>query len=764
LTTDRDSRVGGSPSQPRVPGASRRSLPIPRDHNALPRWDLRPDHSGDELDWSRLLRTLWRRKLLLAVIVVLAISLASLYVSQVPAEYEAHVLVMLNDRATASDFRYRLDGSSLGEEYIESELHVIETRAMAEKLSKSFSLHTLPEFNPDLRSDSLVDIWINGLVPEIMARIRIDDPSPPADQDWSQARYLKTINEVLDHIRAEQVGTNLIQLSFSSSNPSLAEQGTRKLVTLYMEERLLSRLNVAAQEAEFLRQQITRYRTKVAVQTQRIQEHRKRHQLDREDSLVEEIADLSARRLDLQSALKATQSRRGTNGVPLAPTSELLSDLLARLIDTEKEIDTLKDEYGANHPTMRDLEAQRASIQWQINQEMHRLLARQRDEILALREQIASLEQAIEVRTKRLDQIADARGELEALEREVAPDQRLLEQYLERLNEVEALKKVKSTDVRIVSDAVAPDEPKYPRTYLILGVVFFGSLIGGGLLVLGIESLDDTVRSLDHIEDIVALPTLVLVPKIKGNPEDYVLEYPHSPFGEAVRSFRTALFLTGNWTPPKIFLLASAISGEGKTSLAMCLARVDAVAGRRTLLIDCDLRRPRVHQLTRKEVGEGLSDILLRKRRVDDVIQTDHRSGAHFITAGGRVDDPAALLGSPPMRELLNEVAAKYDLVVLDSPPLLSVSDGRILSRLVDKTVFVVHWGKTKRNDVILGARVLFEAEADVAGVALSQVDVRKHARYNFRDSGHYYDRRYTGYYTHRLDGPSTRIPRIGCM
>jgi capsular exopolysaccharide synthesis family protein len=176
---------------------------------------------------------------------------------------------------------------------------------------------------------------------------------------------------------------------------------------------------------------------------------------------------------------------------------------------------------------------------------------------------------------------------------------------------------------------------------------------------------------------------------------------------------------------------------------------VEAVAGRRTLLIDCDLRRPRIHQLVREQVGEGLSEILLRKRQLEEVLQTDPRSGAHLVTAGGRVDDPASLLASTSMHELLNQAARDYDLVVLDSPPLLSVSEGRILSGMADKSVFVVHWGKTRRNDVLLGARVLLDAGADIAGVVLSQVDVRKHAKYDFRDSGHYYDQRYTKYYTH---------------
>ena len=746
LRSDRNRGGEVTPSSQGLPLAPRRERPS----HTEPQRFSRQDRPGEELDWPRLLRTLWRRKFLIGVSVAVAMVLAGLYILQVPSRYEAQVLVMLTDRPTA--FEDQVPGVPPAEDDIESEVQLLETRTMAEKLLKSFDLHTVPEFNTDLRPDSWLGILFDGIVPGIIARMRTEDQPPGADQDWS-ARYRKTINEVLNHIRAEQVGSNLIEVSFSSSDPGLAERGARKLASLYIDQRLQARRSVAEGEAEFLEREVAQYRQQVAEQTQKIQDYRKQNQLDRAEALEEEITNLSERRLDLQRDLRMAQAHGGNSGEP--PTSDLLSALLTRQIETENEIDQLSDEYGANHPTMLDLQAERASTQRQINQERARLRARQQDEVNALSDQIASIEDSIQSLKGQLDQMADARVALEAMERDLAPDQLLLEQYLERLNEARSQTKADLPDVRVVSDAVRPDEPTYPRTSLILGVAFFGSLIGGGLIALGIESLDDTVRSSEHIEELVGLQTLVLVPEITDldpvgdNPEDYAVEYPHSPFGEAIRSLRTALFVTGDWAAPKTVLMSSAVSGEGKTSMAMCLARVEAVAGRRTLLIDCDLRRPRIHQLVREQVGEGLSEILLRKRQLEEVLQTDPRSGAHLVTAGGRVDDPASLLASTSMHELLNQAARDYDLVVLDSPPLLSVSEGRILSGMADKSVFVVHWGKTRRNDVLLGARVLLDAGADIAGVVLSQVDVRKHAKYDFRDSGHYYDQRYTKYYTH---------------
>jgi capsular exopolysaccharide synthesis family protein len=226
-----------------------------------------------------------------------------------------------------------------------------------------------------------------------------------------------------------------------------------------------------------------------------------------------------------------------------------------------------------------------------------------------------------------------------------------------------------------------------------------------------------------------------------------VLDNPNSPFGEAVRSLRTAMLLTGSGPAAKSILLTSSVPSEGKTSMAMCLARVHARSGRRTLIIDCDLRRPRLHELTGIANEAGLSDILMQERTLHEVIHTDQRSGAEFVMAGPPVPDPAALLASERMRELLRDVGARYDLVLLDSPPILSVSDARVLSQMADKSVFLVQWGKTRRNDVMMGVKQMIEAGADLAGLVLNRVDVKRHAQYGYRDSGHYYDDKYTKYY-----------------
>jgi succinoglycan biosynthesis transport protein ExoP len=251
------------------------------------------------------------------------------------------------------------------------------------------------------------------------------------------------------------------------------------------------------------------------------------------------------------------------------------------------------------------------------------------------------------------------------------------------------------------------------------------------------ERLDTSFRSSEQVEDLIGLPGLGLLPTVTDpSPADYILDNPNSAFGTAVRKLRISMLLTSTTTPPKTVLVTSSVPGEGKTSLAVSLARINARSGKPTLLIDCDLRLPRVHKIFGVTNQHGLSDVLQRRRDPNKVVILDEQSGAHIMPAGSGVLDPEMLLASGEMVELLLQASIADDLVILDSPPVLSVADARVLSSFVDKTVFVAQWGSTSRTDVLLGVKELLEAGANIVGVALSQVDAKKHAKYGYRDYG----------------------------
>jgi len=221
---------------------------------------------------------------------------------------------------------------------------------------------------------------------------------------------------------------------------------------------------------------------------------------------------------------------------------------------------------------------------------------------------------------------------------------------------------------------------------------------------------------------------------------------PGSAYGEAIRTIRTAVFLAEADHPPRTLLVTSSVPGEGKTSTALAIASQTARSGQRCILLDCDLRQSSLSRQLGGNDRVGLGEYLAGKARLEEVIEVDLLSGAHFLTAGARTNNPIDLLGSPQMKRLLKGLASAYDLVVLDTPPVLAVSDALVLVRAVDATVFLVRWEKTRRQSAASGLKLALEAGANLVGVALTQVDARRHAQYDYGDSGYYYG--YQKYYT----------------
>ena len=738
------------------------------------------DAGGDDLDWLGLGRTLWRRKLFLLGFVVIVLGLTAAYVSRMPPAYEAEALVMLNDRQAqvAPDIPEVLAGLPPNEEGLQGQLLLIKSRSMAERMVDQLNLHMLPEFNPALRPKSadfvdwfdpvrLIPAAVLDRLPKAWADTLMTTSSSAEMTDQQRAALLRTeiVDRVMKNIFAEPANrSTVIALKFISTEPQLAALGANTLARLYLAEQLETKQTASRRAREFLENEIERLRGSVASAEQAIQDYRRQSGLggalpdeQQLSGLTTQLVLSRSERAQAEARLRQVERLLNSETDLVAAAqlldSPVLNELRARELELNRQRAELSNEFGERHPRMVNLRAEQATLEQRKQAEIRQIAQRLRDEVQVLRSREATLEANIDGLKSQIAQYNESEIGLEALQREANADRELLETYINRAKEIASQQKAQEPDARVISRATLPDEPTYPRRELIFGVALLGALLAGSLAVFGLEQLDNTFRSSEQIEDLIGLPTLGLVPAITsldkryGAPQDYVLDNPNSPFGEAVRSLRTAMLLTSLGAPPKTVLLTSSIPSEGKTSMAMCLARVHARSGRRTLIIDCDVRRPRLHELTGVDNQAGLSDVLLQHRELNEVVLSDERSGAYFVTAGGPVPDPAALLASDRMRRLLKDVASRYDLVIVDSPPVLSVSDARVLSQMMDKTVFLVHWGNTRRHDVMMGVKQLVEAGADMAGVVLSRVNVRKHARYGYRDSGYYYDDKYTKYY-----------------
>jgi capsular exopolysaccharide synthesis family protein len=332
--------------------------------------------------------------------------------------------------------------------------------------------------------------------------------------------------------------------------------------------------------------------------------------------------------------------------------------------------------------------------------------------------------------------IADrAEGKLRDLQREVSANNALIGVLLTRYKQVSAQEEIQQPDARIVSAAVAPVAPSFPRLAVHLPIAVAVSFLLGVALAFLRELTRRGFKGTQEIEVECELPSLGSVPIVPSAwprhaaPQDLITAFPHSTYAEAIRYIKNSIQASSltSRSAPKTFLVTSSLSHEGKSTLAMSLARSFAISGKKTLLVDGDLRNPSIASAIRRpDETPALSQVLSREIDWRDAIYTDEKSPLDVICGGTGAPAPHDLVASPVMRALIEQCRRHYDIVILDSPPITAVSDALTLSRWVDATMLVVRWGVTPREIAKTSLNKLFQSGARLCGAVLTQVDLRR--------------------------------------
>jgi capsular exopolysaccharide synthesis family protein len=334
--------------------------------------------------------------------------------------------------------------------------------------------------------------------------------------------------------------------------------------------------------------------------------------------------------------------------------------------------------------------------------------------------------------------------ELRDLDREAQANRTLYENFLQRFKETQGQDTFPQPDAAVISAAAVPLDPTSPQKVVITLLAAMTGLALGTLLALVCENRDVGVRSMEQVKALLGMHPLGLIPALPGVSKDRVRtggeirERPMSAYAEAIRTVYANFMLSDIDTTPKIVLVTSALPREGKSSTAAALAHAVAGQGARAVLVDCDLRHPTVHRMLHRRGANGLVDYLLGRAEPMDVIHRVTGTEIDVIPAGNVPETPPNLLGSRRFKAILQGLAEKYDMVILDSAPVLAVADTRVVSSFADKTIMVVRWATTSRKVAGSALEQLQAAGAQLAGVVLTQVDVKAHAKDGFADSGLY--------------------------
>jgi exopolysaccharide transport family protein len=736
-----------------------------------------------EFDLLGLLKMVRRRLSIIVGISVIGTLLAIIYSLQLTPLYTARATLLVDPRQkNVVDAEAVLSGIGGDWAALESEVEIIRSAAVAERVVRRLKL----DENPPPR----------GGQPSFTKRLfsllssREKKASPINDENrinylaryYSQAIGVQRVND-----------TYIFSISFRHTSPGFAAQVANAFADEYLVDQLEAKFEATRRANEWLNERVTDLRQNVREAEQAVELFKA--EKDIVEAAGSNLDEQQIARLNEQLILARAQSAeakarldqltevqaRGGEATSFADQlqSRIISELRSRESEVRREYAELSSKYGRRHPSVINVSAQLADIRRQLAAEVSRIEASTRNAYKVAKSREESIETSLnELRGLSADTSRDA-IRLRELERDAAATRALFESFLARFKETTEQESLQTADSRIIERAVIPTSPTSPNKKLIVLIGAFVSLGAGIGVAFLLELLDSGFRTGDQLEEVTGAPVLASMPTLAASARSrgalrkflsmnwlfgrrrvdeaavaremisrQVLDHPLSPFTEAIRSLRMGLRYANLDNPSKVVLITSSLPGEGKSTIASNLAQHAANTGEKVLLIDMDLRHPALTHAYAEGAQQGIVELVTGEAKIGAVVKVDDESKLRFIPASRSdlISHTSEVLGSKKIKDFLTQLRDVFDLIVIDSSPLLPVTDGRALIDAVDSVVLVVKWETTNQDAVRSAFRQSFGLQDKLIGTVLSQVNPQKARYYDYYKSG-YYTKAYPYYY-----------------
>jgi polysaccharide biosynthesis transport protein len=567
--------------------------------------------------------------------------------------------------------------------------------------------------------------------------------------------------------------TRLLKIAFSTPDAALSARVANAHAQGYIRHGLGLRTRANEEAQHFLEEKLAELKGRVEQSEVALNRYRRDSKIisltDKENIVVERLADLNRRVSEAEAERIALESRfrlirkRDYDSLPAVIDSALIQSLKQQLAPLEAEYAKLSTLYKPGHRPLDQLKAQLEEVRRRLGQEMQRVVAGIESSYLSAGARERALRAKMEKQKAATLALKDASVEYAILAREADTNRQLYDSVLQRMKEMGVAAELRASNVSVIDKAEPPHTPSKPKKLKSLLLSALVALVGGVGLAFLLEYLDNTLKTPEEVERYLRLPNLAVVPDFfsldgQGYPpqklssrwrslvpqrlpslpsqlpgslasgKEPALVLSHPPFSvvtETYRMLRTAILLSQAGGSPKTILFTSGIFGEGKTVTVVNTAIVFAQMGGRVLVIDADLRRPNCHRALGVGNGFGLTEILTGQREAIEVIRPTATNHLFLLSAGSLPPNPAELVGSKKMQETMTSLGEQYDYILIDSPPVMQVSDAVVLSTIVDGVVLVVSGQQTLRYVAREALSRLSYARAKVLGVTLNRVDPR---------------------------------------
>ncbi|WP_143435241.1 GumC family protein [Henriciella aquimarina] len=724
--------------------------------------------AGDEkiTDPKQALRAL-RRRLALFLFVVVSVFLAvAVYTFQATPVYSTSASVIIDSRdKTVVDIGSVMSGLPPESTVVDTEVEIIRSRSLAEKVVRQLNLTKYPEFNPMLREPSLM-ASVKGQIKDWLTK----DPQPtpgsaasPADEETKEMELV--VSELLAKTSARRIGTTYgIQIYANSHDPELAAAIANKIVDQYFVEQLDAKFDATRRANAWLEDRLSELRNEVnaaeaAVETYRAQSGlisagtntlNEQQMSDLNAQLIVQRAELAEAEARLDTVRELAQQGLSAEVSGQAMNSPVISELRNQQAEILRERADLQNRYGPKHPEIERINKEEANIREQIQIELRRIVSNIEGDVAIARKRVNSLESNLGRMRSTLAQNNQASVRLRELERNAEASRSIYEAFLARFKQTNDSEGLAEPDARLLSSAPVPRGPSFPKTSLNLAIgIVLGLMLGVGS-VIAAEALNSQIASGDEIEEHFRVPFLGNFPRLTGtakkDPRAYLIENPTSAYAESFRNLRASIMFADLDSPVKTVAITSSQPDEGKTTMTQGLGLMSAMSGTKTLIIDGDFRRRRLSAVVMDEDPErGFLECLFGECTVEEAVQVDEETGLHILPLTASRHTPRDVFGSKAFDQLMEQLEDEYDFIIVDTGPLLLLAETRVLTSKVDQVVIVSRWLKTNRAALKQTLSILREFRARIAGVVINRVDTNKYHRQGYGHSGY---KSYAKYYT----------------
>jgi succinoglycan biosynthesis transport protein ExoP len=740
------------PPRIRLEGGTKRSLPV-----FHPSADA--STMGREVHLTDYIKILYKRRYTAAAVFLLIVGSVAVYTFTATPLFEARTRILIEVvNPSVVSFKEVIDENQTKSDYYQTQYNILQSRALARRTMDELKLWTVASVRTPGGTkapsawDKLLGFFGRGAASQ-------EVQSVAADESAEQSRG---IDAFLSHLTITPIRTSrLVDIRYTLPDRKLATDIVNSIAKNYIEQNLEYKFLASKEANEWLSQRLKEQREQVETAEVKLQQYREQNDAialaDRQNITVQKLADLNAtltrakteriQKEAIYNQLVQSQSNPAMlDSFPAILSNSFIQQQKTELSDLQRQYSQMSEKLGDKHPEIIRLKAALQISQAKLSGEIGKVVQSVKSEYQSSLAQEASLTSALNAQKSEALSMNRKGIEYGVLERDMQSSKQIYESLMQRAKETGVSGELKSSNIRIVDPAEVPRSPVSPRRQLNMTL----ALLTGTVLALGLtfflEYLDNRIKTPDELKSHLGLAFLGLIPKVadkSGQSAPLLTDGAPGSFVEAFRTLRTNVLFSSAQSGAKTVVITSTGPGEGKSVVASNLAVALAQSGQRVLLIDADLRRPQLHIRFGQKEEPGLSNLMVGNAKASEVVRKTAIHGLWLLAAGRVPPNPAELLGSARFRDFIATLKDHFDCIVVDTPPVLAVTDAALVANVASGVIFVVGAEMASRYAARAAIETLVAAKAQFFGGVLNKVDLEHNAYYYSQ----YYRKEYSHYY-----------------